>query len=181
MEYTNHSGGAKGSDSEWDRIGREFGITEHRHYWHSGSAKPPLANIEITEAQLEEGWERVKYANKVLKRKPHAYKSLLSRNWFQVKNSEAVFAIGFLDFDPRGVATGTDGGTGWAVQMAIDSGKSVFVFDQSKDHWYKWNRFMFIPCETPTLTKNFAGIGTRKIGENGKRAIREVYKLTKQS
>lgn len=42
----------------------------------------------------------------------------------QVKNSDAVFAIGHL---VRGIV---DGGTGWAVQMAIDDGKPVYVYDQ---------------------------------------------------
>jgi hypothetical protein len=178
MSYTNHSGGAKGSDSEWDRIGRLYGVTDHRHYWHRGLSKPPLGNIEISEAELDEGWEKVKIANKVLKRKPQAYKSLLSRNWFQVKHSEAVFAIGYLSFDDRGYAATAEGGTGWAVQMAIDCGKGVYFFDQKKEKWFKWNRFMFAQCDTPTLTKNFAGIGTRKIDENGKRAIKEVYEKT---
>ncbi|HEY8364888.1 MAG TPA: hypothetical protein VIK84_04885, partial [Haloplasmataceae bacterium] len=36
----------------------------------------------------------------------------------------------------------------------------------------------FVPIETPILTKNFAGIGTREINENGKQAIRDVYEKT---
>jgi hypothetical protein len=35
----------------------------------------------------------------------------------QVKNSDGIFAIGTIS---RGQV---DGGTGWAVQMAIDAGK----------------------------------------------------------
>ena len=41
--------------------------------------------------------------------------------------------------------------------------------------------FTFIEIDTPTLTKKFAGIGTREINENGKQAIRDVYEKSTQS
>src|SRR5690606_12297999 len=76
------------------------------------------------------------------------------------------------------------GGTGYAVGMAINNNKPVYVFNQTKGSyeigWYKWdnNSNNFVPIETPILTKNFAGIGTREINENGKQAIRDVYEKT---
>ena len=42
---------------------------------------------------------------------------------------------------------------------------------------YKTHRFI-ANKETPILTKNFAGIGTREINEVGKQAIRAVYEKT---
>lgn len=180
MTYTNHSGGARGADSAWDFIGKQFGITDHRHYWHRGLKKPPLGNVELTDFQLEEGWEKVKIANKTLKRRPEKYKSLLARNWFQVKNSQAVFAIGYLTENREEVK----GGTGWAVQMAIDVGKRVYVFDQSALSWFTWEEGVpgkpghFITCDTPRLTAHYAGIGTREILPEGIEAIREIYKLS---
>ena len=36
----------------------------------------------------------------------------------------------------------------------------------------------FTPIDTPVLTKNFAGIGTREINDAGKQAIRDVYDKT---
>ena len=78
-----------------------------------------------------------------------------------MKNSESIFAIGTIN------GKQVNGGTGWAVQMGIDEGKSVYVFDQEKCKWYFWNRD-FEVCNTPILTKNYAGIGTREINENGK-------------
>lgn len=174
--YTNHSGGAIGSDSQWDIVGREFGVDNHIHYWYDdGNKKPPFGNKKLTNQEREEGWENVLIANQTLKRKPNAFKSLLSRNWFQVKNSDAVFAIGNLKSP-----TEVEGGTGWAVQMAIDNGKPVYVFDQASRQWNEWNKsyLKFTPIETPKLTKNFAGIGTRKIDPDGLKAIRDVYAKT---
>lgn len=177
---TNHSGGAKGSDTTWDFLGRRHGVTDHRHYWHPGLKKPPLGNVELTDEQLEEGWEKVKLANKTLNRRPEKYKSLLARNWFQVKNAEAIYAIGYLTEAMNEVK----GGTGWAVQMAVDAGKPVYLFDQTQEHWFSWEEGVpgkpghFVKCDTPRLTDQFAGIGTREILPCGISAILEVYKLS---
>jgi hypothetical protein len=173
--YTNHSGGANGADTWWEKIGKEYGVDQHNQYWHG--TKTPTGNFEISNEEIEEGWQQVLKANLSLKRRPNAakHKSLLGRNWFQVKNSDGVFAIGKLA-SPATV----DGGTGWAVQMAIDNNKPVYVFDQETMDWYEYSYKLnrFIRTTTPKLTKNFAGIGSRKLTEAGKAAIRTVYAKT---
>ena len=177
-EFVDHSGGAIGADSIWEDYGKEYGVINYNHYYHGN--KTPRGNVEITNEQLEEGWRHVLKANKTLNRKPNAYKDLLSRNWMQVKNADEVFAISSIDFTENIVR----GGTGWAVQMAIDAGKIVHVFDQETNHWYiteydEDNDFMgFAEEDTPVLTKNFAGIGSRNITESGKQAIKNVYEKT---
>ena len=35
--FINHSGGAYGGDTFWDQIGREFGVTNHKHYKDAGN------------------------------------------------------------------------------------------------------------------------------------------------
>lgn len=178
INYINHSGGAKGSDSVWDTIGRRYGVQAHRHYWHNGLPKPPLGNVELSNQQLEEGWLKVLKANKKLKRRPEKYKSLLARNWFQVKNTEGVYAIGTLvqSWGAGQVPDEVSGGTGWAVQMAIDCSKPVFVFDQELKSWFRWNNLCFVGCNQPKLSQNFTGIGTRNINEDGKDAIEKLYR-----
>ena len=105
----------------------------------------------------------------------------LIRNWAQVKYADAVFAVGHIvgkgeklfpnqPNDTRVASTtAVQGGTGYAVGMAIIEGKPVYVFDQERGKWascingeWKWLD------ETPTLTKQFAGIGTREINDAGR-------------
>jgi hypothetical protein len=64
--------------------------------------------------------------------------------------------------------------------MAILHDKPVYVFDQQNGKWYKWDPSVnnFVESEVPTLTKNFAGIGTRELSEAGKQAIRDTYEKT---
>jgi hypothetical protein len=173
MNYNNHTGGAKGSDSYWDEIGREFGVTNHLHYWYGKMNPKSLPEHEITEEDYLEGVEMINQANKTLKRQNiDKYMPLLARNWVQVKNSDAIYAISVI----KGIKVA--GGTGWSCQMAIDTNKELYVFDQEKEKWYFWNNNKFEVCVTPRLTKDFAGIGTREINESGIQAIRNVYNKT---
>ena len=199
-EFTNHSGGAIGSDTEWDEIGKEFGMINNNHYWTE--TKTPKGNKEISKEDFEEG--RIESAKAAKRNFDYQYKTMkdsrLIRNWSQVKHSEAIFAIGkIVDIgekifpnqknDTRTAKTpSVTGGTGYAVGMGINNNKSVYIFNQSKSTkydtgWYKWDSELndFIKTETPILTKNFAGIGTRRINEQGKQAIRDVYEKTKES
>lgn len=174
--YVNHSGGAKGADTAWDSIGRRFGVTKHRHYQKD---KTPLGNTTITPEQFQEGLIKAKKAAMTLGRnwsnKPYI-QGLLSRNWQQVKNADAVFAIAEkLDGDF------VSGGTGYAVAMARAEGKPVFVFDQSQGAWFKASEKGWEQSPTPTLTPNFAGIGTRQLSTEGRQAIEDVYAKTKAS
>jgi hypothetical protein len=178
MEHCNFSGGAIGSDLLFETEGEKYGVKTRAYsfYGHDTSSKNRWV---LTSKQLEEGFDHVKIANKSLKRNittiSSYIKNLLSRNWYQVKNSIAIYAIGTIQENMKIV----NGGTGWACQMAIDNHKPVYVFDQNKNSWFMFdlNKWEFDKMNTiPVLTENFAGIGTRDINEDGKRAIQELYK-----
>jgi hypothetical protein len=180
--YINHSGGCPGSDMMWEDEGYKYGVKTIAYSFHNHFQKSKNPRI-LTVNELEEGFQAVMRANKVLKRspqdQPQYIKNLLARNYFQVKNSEAIFAIsnGFLTKDT------VKGGTGWAVQMAVDCDKPVFVFyqDAMGGGWFRYMPivgFEWCRGEIPTLTENFAGIGTREINQYGILAIQNVYKHT---
>lgn len=179
-EYKLHSGGAIGADITWEIIGRRFGLIEFNHYFIEGY-KTTKGNVSIKMSdKLEKviDMDLIK-ANKTLKRSyptRNAYvNNLLRRNWFQVNKSDSVFAISRIE---NGLVSG---GTGWAVQMAIDKGIDVFAFCQLNKRWYTYSSGSWVITETPTLTENFAGIGTREIDESGTQAIENVYKKTFES
>ena len=178
--YINHSGGAYGSDFYWGNIGEKYGV-ESKHYYGEEN-KTPFGNTPVSKSAMEEADSHLKEANKTLNRRfptTNEYvNNLLRRNWQQVKNSDAIFAVSTIANDNT-----VNGGTGWAVQMAIDNNKPVHVFDQDKGKWYEYNYSTksWNETDTPTLTKNFAGIGSRKLNDAGKKAIEEVYKKTFES
>lgn len=173
-----HSGGAEGSDSYWDEVAEQYGIKERHHYYYG--KKTPKGNHELTEAEYEEGLTHVQKAHATLKRgdlnKYNNYTlHLLSRNWFQIKNAKCAVAIA-EKFDSMKIVSG---GTGWAVQMAIDNGIPVYVYNQNSNEWfafdYSTNQFYKVADTTPVLSdvekQSFAAVGTRKLDNEGKNAI----------
>jgi hypothetical protein len=177
MNYICHSGGCDGADMEWENTGKQYGVkTISYSFWNHKQSGENQKILTVDE--LKEGFEHVIIASKTIKRNPnHPYqyvKNLLSRNWYQVKNAESIFAIGkFLN------KSMVAGGTGWAVQMAIDNEKPVFFFDQENNIWNKYIHEIkeFKPLQVmPILTENFAGIGTRELNKYGINAIKDIYR-----
>lgn len=183
-EYTNWSGGARGADTEWKRIGEKYGISRTRDF-------RPEDLDKLTPEQLDEVEWAYQEAFRYLGRRELAEDTpagkLVRRDYLQAKKADAVFAIseivqpgqkgskGFTNNMPYPIV---EGGTGYAVTMAIQMDKPVYVFDQNEKQWYKWEGNTFIRVDTPILTRNFAGIGTQRINADGIAAIEAVYAKT---
>jgi len=206
-DFTDHSGGASGGDTYWDIEGRKFGIKNFIHYREPGktvvdSKELRESGIRATSASEKDYAEGIKMATQAAKnlgRKISTnYGYYQYRNWLQVKYSDAIFAVSTIlepnQTDKKGYKNTSgkqvvEGGTGYAVEMAIMVNKPVYVFDQNKNKWYTWQYSStnllgegvggkFVETTTPVLTKNFAGIGSREIKPNGIQAITDVYTKT---
>ncbi len=186
-DITNHSGGAIGADILWEKIGAEFGMVNNKHYWFKN--KTPFGNSEISKEDAIEGQTKVTIAARQMGRIEQSHQvrdERLIRNWSQVKYSEAIFAITTMlsvgdemNYGKIALIRQGKGGTGYAIQMAINEGKPVYVFDQIRNEWFKNINDKWSRSEIPVLTKDFAGIGTREVNVSGKQAIRDVYFKTK--
>ena len=192
--YILHSGGAIGSDSVWGQIAEEYGIpnTPDRQMHYYNNQPTPRGNVQISQEDYEEG--RYKVAQAAKANWGYQYNTMkddrLIRNWSQVKYSDAIYAIGTMVKEGERIFpnqpgdtrtakhTAVTGGTGYAIEMAIQAGKPVYVFDQSRNRWFKNINGEWSTSEVPTLTPNFAGIGTRQIQQNGINAIRDVFEKT---
>lgn len=184
MAYTLTSGDAKGADAAWTTAAFEFGIIDKRNY--TARSYTELSEQEKSEADSEY-IKAAQALKKSLASKDTYSGKLVRRDWLQVKNADAVFAVAKI-LQPNAVGergyvntTGhevVDGGTGYAVQMAINNNKPVHVFDQNRNQWFTWDGSKFVAEETPTLTRRFAGVGTRNLNEEGKAAIRSVFSKT---
>lgn len=185
-----HSGGAKGSDTIWEESIIQYGGSVRAYSYKTEYHKSPN-KVEVTEEDYQEGVKEIQKANQLMNRYGiNKYMNLLARNWSQVKYSNQIFAIGTLmrvnernneGYYNKGKYTVVNGGTGFAVMMAIVNKKPVFVFDQDEIQWYKWsysvNDYVKINEEDVYITdRDFTGIGTREINENGINAINGVLK-----
>lgn len=181
--YSLASGDAVGSDAAWTSAAREVGIKNIRNF--STKSYDALSEEEKKEADSEYLKAATELSRPALSNTTYNGK-LVRRNWLQVKNADAIFAIGSivnslergrsgLNYSKHAVV---DGGTGYAVQMAINNNKPVHVFDQDKGKWFTWKDGNFVEESSPVLTERFAGIGTRQINDSGRAAIKEIFSRT---
>tara|TARA_R110002126_G_scaffold40065_6_gene118041 strand:+ start:9600 stop:21773 length:12174 start_codon:yes stop_codon:yes gene_type:complete len=204
-EYTMHSGGATGADTEFWEIGYKKGLRKSFDY----TVDDLDTNDKNLKLEIEDAYQT---AVAQLGRKALAYDwsnpglrsnyvgGLVRRDYLQAKNADAVFAVSDIirpgekgkeittkdgkkiRYSNRAGKSIVDGGTGYAVQMAFNLGKPVYVFHQgtnadnvTKVGWYKLTDNGFVKTDTPMLTQDFAGVGTREINETGKQAIADLY------
>lgn len=177
MNYICHTGAAIGADFifENESIKKGFKVIAYSFEGHNTKSKNRLI---LSPDELTEGFEHIKIANQRLNRNIYnlnSYvKNLISRDWFQVKNSDTIFAVGNID-----KSDSVMGGTGYAISCGIDNKKPIYLYEQNYNYWYYFDyenmRFEIFEG-IPKLTENFAGIGTRNINNEGIRAIVNLFK-----
>lgn len=189
--YTLHSGGATGADYAWGKHGEKWGLGKANHYFCG--EKTPYGNTPISAEDIEEGKKAYPTAAKMLGRsvstKPEVV-NLMVRNWAQAKHADAIYGI-VKDFDDGVEYKHPAGDTGYALMYGVMLHKPVYVFSEATGKWYKahydeaghFTRFREYNNTkgenmTPTLTKDFAGVGTRGIDQPGQDAIEAVYQKT---
>ena len=97
MSYICYSGGASGSDFLFELESIKHNIKVVAFSFDGHTTKSENRYI-LSKNQLKEGFEHIKIANERLGRniknaQPYV-RNLISRDWFQVKNSDAIFAVG---------------------------------------------------------------------------------------
>lgn len=172
------SGGAVGADLYWGNIALmnnhnviHFSFEDHR------TTAPKDTVLKLSEEELNEATASIKEAAKHLKKSPPIQKfvrNLIHRNYFQVKYTERVYAVSTIADTGKQV----NGGTGWAVQMAILKELPVYVFCQKRNHWYHYNYELnkFERHTPPKPHGLWTGIGSKDLRENGKKAIDDIFK-----
>ena len=157
--FTNHTGGAYGADSIWASMFREKGVinNHYRPINDKGTAKTKelykLGDkiIQITPEEAKAGFK----LNSNLGNTTH---DMNNRNYVQVANADTILAVAPI---VKGKVTG---GTGSAVRMAEHLGKDVYVLDIETVKWYKSEGGKYVKVDNvPSITNNFAAIGTRGI------------------
>lgn len=178
------SGGADGADLLWGfqagKIGHgviHWSFAEHR------SQAPEQEIVRLTREQLERADEALIRANASVKRrfptKTDVTNSLLRRNWYQVKDTNAVYAVSELEGGQIA------GGTAWAVQMYLDrfihdlepmENCHAYVLDKKTLKWFEWNgtRWINMISRPPTPSGIWTGIGSREMSAAARIEIRKL-------
>lgn len=183
MQRLCFSGGARGADLAWGDAARARGY-EVVHYSFPGhrTDADPVELRALTDAQLRQGNPFLRRAatdlGRIFPPRSAYVRKLLQRNYWQVRNTHAVYAVATLDEHGR-----VEGGTGWAVQLYMNffcgGTPRLFTFDQRTDRWLTWQGVSPTSWrdagQPPPPGPVFTGIGSRDLLENGQRAIDEVF------
>ncbi len=178
------SGGAIGADTAFGLIADKVG---HRvvHYVFSGKYGRGDFRFILTSTQLLVADPFLREANQTLQRGSfdsyYEYtKNLLRRNYYQIKDTERVYAVSYLDDEQK-----VEGGTGWAVQMAIDKCvPEIYLFNQYDLRWYQGisepplDKYQWRPVDKlpPRPHGLYTGIGSsQRFTNDGHRAVEELY------
>ncbi len=208
------SGGAIGADEHWAQAAIYAGLTVHIMSFEGHSAKIPFgSSINILDSTLLATADKpMEAAGLTIKRSlpvRGTYTSnLLRRNWFIVKDADAVFAIGTISKFSKITGTGTGtvgsdskninlaGGTGWGCQMFFDLKTKgsfmypkrfkvpLFVYDMYLNRWYQsMSDATWEECDMPDIYnyKTVGLVGSREISPGGTTAIRKVFEIFHQN
>ena len=176
-----YSGGAPGSDSHWSLVAA---LHKHKiiHYSFNRHKISPHFRVVLTDEELKKADEFLVEANKVLKRslgKNDYIKNLLRRNYYQIKQSDSLYAIAeSFNGDVKKL-----GGTAWAVVMFLRQGTGpAYIFSQSDEKWFRGDRggqentFKWTEINKPKKPSGkYTAIGTRKLKSSGRSTIFSLF------
>ena len=168
------SGAAGGAESEFGAAAERHGI-EEVNFTFDGHRDARSRGIRVlTHEELEHGDVSLSYVSKLMHRRypdTAMFKKVLQCIWHQVNNGQEIYVVGTVQ--PDGTVKG---GTGWGAEFAKLCNKPLFVFDQEKDGWFRWNGDAFEKTSDHVIQhRHFTGTGTRFVKDNGRAAIQGLF------
>ena len=168
------SGAANGAESEFGAAAERRGIDEV-NFTFAGHNDARHRGIRVlTHEELQQGDVSLAYVSKLMHRRYRdtpLFKKVLQSIWHQVNNGQEIYVVGKILEDGT-----VKGGTGWGAEFAKLCNKPLFVFDQSRNGWFRWATERWEEHPEPVISHpHFAGTGTRFLEENGRNAIEELF------
>lgn len=172
-DCTLYSGGANGSEEAFGEIGERWGIQEVNFTFDGHKQARSRGRYTLSPRELAAGDVSLVYVSRRLNRtysEGTLIRKVLQALWHMVSRSQQVFVIGQIQEDGTVV-----GGTGWSVELARMWNKTLWVFDQDQDAWFRWDGEDWIPGRPSIESVHFTGTGTRYLKENGRAAIESLF------
>ena len=172
--FTVITGSAKGSEQAFGEAAERWGLREI-NFTFAGREPKRSRGLEIlTEEALERGNVSDPYISAQLHRtfpRTETFQRIFKMIWHQVATAGEVFAIGDLQDDGT-----VRGGTGWGVELARHFHKTVYVFDQGRERWFRWADDEWQSVDAPIIRRTrIAGTGTRFPSEAAVAAIDDLF------
>ena len=183
--------GAKGTDELVEQMAKQFGmhvevLVPPNHPRAHFITPSTVEVLMLAKPHLHQA------AQKLGKRMPsHFYTlQLLQRNYQIANKAHTIYAFGILEKDGKRVK----GGTGGTMQLAMDQGKQVYLFDIPSQSWYRSDHYyqvddnattlvagsQFRPWgpKGPTLHQSSAVVGSRDLDNKTREEIQALFNCT---
>ena len=188
---TLHSGGASGSDHCFEQTALslpEYNVISHsfngHHIVHIDANDRYVVKKHSDTELYGLAMGLIQRAAERLGRRLPSNKyaqRLVLRDYFQVQDTQLVIAVCFLNK----YGSTIEGGTAWAIECAKERHIPIWVYNQNDDWWYYYSfkDRVFLPCKSlppagfvrnKTEYTKIAGIGTRQLSDNGRKAISNI-------
>ena len=173
-----YSGGANGAEYEFGVQAESYGIEEVNFTFDGHGIARTRGVRVLSREELRKGDVSLAYVSKLMNRSfsdAPFIRKVLQTIWYQVNAGQEIYVVGKILEDGS-----VRGGTGWGAEFAKLCNKPIFVFDQDRDGWFAWAEDRWVKVVDPANMRignpRFTGTGTRFLEENGRRAIRELFK-----
>jgi hypothetical protein len=171
------SGGAKGAEAAFGDQAERYGVEEVNFTFEGHSRVRERGLRFLNHEELKHGDVSLEYVATLMHRRytdSRKIRKVLQSIWYQVNSAQQIFVVGEVLADDT-----VKGGTGWGAEFAKLCNKPLFVFDQKRDAWFRWDQMGWTECpagDEPVISHvHFAGTGTRFLQENGKQAIDALF------
>ena len=174
-EYILFSGAAQGAEAEFGEAAERAGIQEVNFTFEGHSDARTRGIRVLTTEELRHGDVSLVYVSRLMNRKypdTPLFRKVLQSIWHQVNNGQQIFVVGTIlpDLTVRG-------GTGVAAEYAKFFNKPLFVFDQTKNAWFRWTGDAWAGASDPVIKEaHFTGTGTRFLEPSGRAAIDALFR-----
>ena len=168
------SGAATGTEAEFGAAAERYGIEEVNFTFDGHPVLRTRGIRVLNHEELEKGDVSLTYISNLMHRKfsrTPTFRKILQTIWYQINSSQEVYVVGEILDDNT-----VKGGTGWGAEFAKLCNKPLFVFDQTKDGWYRWDKEQWTAVTDPVVQHiHFCGTGTRFLEDNGRKAIAGLF------
>ena len=168
------SGGAPGAETFFGACAERHGVEEVNFTFDGHKIERHRGVRVLNHEELLTGDVSLAYVSRLMHRRytdSPTIRRVLQTLWYQVNNGQEIYVIGVIQEDGT-----VRGGTGWGAEFAKLCNKPLCVFDEEKDSWFCWTGHDWRKQGVPQITHaHFTGTGTRKIHDNGKKAIEALF------
>ncbi len=173
-DCTLFSGGAPGTEAFFGAQAEKCGIQEVNFSFDGHQTERNRGIRVLTNDELALKDVSLSYVSKLLRReytRAPIFRKVLQSICWQVSSGYEVYVVGSILEDGT-----VRGGTGWGAEFAKICNKPLYVFDQTRNGWFRWDNNLWEPEAAPVIGHRlFTATGTRFLEENGRAAVETLF------